>query len=69
MKCKSLYVQIMSQELKTVVHRFVNEFKNEGDSMTSLDNLAKMAMNSTNKPDSLECHRICASEAIQREID
>ncbi|MDP9290488.1 MAG: hypothetical protein M3P08_20145 [Thermoproteota archaeon] len=54
---------------KTVVHRFVNEFKNEGGSMTSLDNLAKMAMNSTNKPDSLEWHRICATEAVQREID
>jgi hypothetical protein len=51
------------------VHRFVNEFKNEGDSMTSLDNLAKMATNSTNKPDSLEWHRICVTEAVQREID
>ena len=40
-----------TQEHKTVVHRFVNEFKNEGDSMASLDNLEKMAMNSTNKPD------------------
>ena len=58
-----------TQELKTVVHRFVNEFKNEGDSMASLDNLEKMAMNSTNKPDSLEGYRICASEVIQREID
>ncbi|MRN69154.1 MAG: hypothetical protein FIO04_05575 [Nitrosopumilales archaeon] len=58
-----------TQELKTVVHRFVNEFKNEGDSMASLDNLEKMAMNSTNKLDSLECYRICASEVIQREID
>lgn len=58
-----------TQELKTVVHRFVNEFKNQGDSMASLDNLEKMAMNSTNKPDSLECYRICASEVIQREID
>ena len=58
-----------TQEHKTVVHRFVNEFKIEGDSMTSLDNLAKMATNSTNKPDSLEWHRICAYEAIQREID
>lgn len=58
-----------SQELKTVVHRFVNKFKNEGDSMVSLDNLAKMAMNSANKPHSLECYRICASEVIQREID
>ena len=58
-----------TRELKTVVHRFVNEFKNEGDSMASLDNLAKIARNTTNKPDSLECHRICASGAIQREID
>lgn len=58
-----------TQEHTTVVHRFVNEFKNEGGSTASLDNLAKMAMNSTNKSDSLEWHRICASEAIQREID
>lgn len=58
-----------TRELKTVVHRFVIEFKNAGDSMASLDNLAKMIMNSTNKPDSLECRRICAPEVIQREID
>ena len=38
-------------------------------SMASMGNLAKMDMNSTNKLVSLECHRIFAAGAIQREID
>jgi hypothetical protein len=60
---------VSTQEHETVVHRFVNEFKKEADSMASLDYLAKIAMNSTEKPESVKCHRICASEAIQGEID
>jgi hypothetical protein len=56
-------------EHKTIVHNFVNDFKTAGGSMASLDNLAKMAMNSINKEESVECHRIYVSEDLQREID